>query len=290
MTVGELQAEVAYLGFETRLNDEAIRRGFIPALNRGIADLDALMPRTARVTFYHRPPADLLPSFSPIRKSPGEIVTISLPDGTRSFAARVSGSGTLILRDQNGDARFPFSTGRRTATFCRRVEGNGALYLSDGDGGAGDCDLLSVRALDSDSADGLFDEAGYLSYRVRDARPDFHSFHPPFVEYAGAPYAGDYRTADGALYLPASAPTGEYTAVIRLLPPTVSDADGSDAAIPLDGALVALLPELIASFLWLDDAPEKARFYYEAYLRKNAGFRAAHRQSDGNLAVRGNGW
>ena len=108
MTVGELQAEVAYLGFETRLNDEAIRRGFIPALNRGIAELDALLPRTARVTFYHRPPADLLPSFSPIRKSPGEIVTISLPDGTRSFAARVSGSGTLILRDRNGDARFPF--------------------------------------------------------------------------------------------------------------------------------------------------------------------------------------
>ena len=61
MTVGELQAEVAYLGFETRLNDEAIRRGFIPALNRGIAELDALLPRTARVTFYHRPPADLLP-------------------------------------------------------------------------------------------------------------------------------------------------------------------------------------------------------------------------------------
>ena len=64
MTVGELQAEVASLGFETRLNDEAIRRGFIPAVNRGIAELDALMPRTARVTFFHRPPADLLPAFS----------------------------------------------------------------------------------------------------------------------------------------------------------------------------------------------------------------------------------
>ena len=286
MTVGELQAEVAYLGFETRLNDEPIRRGFIPALNRGIAELDVLLPRTARVTFYHRPPADLLPSFSPIRKSPGEIVTVSLPDTTRSFSARVSGSGTLTLRDGSGDASFPFATGRRTATFCRGVTGSGTLCLS----GDGECDLLSVRALDHDAADGLFDETGMLAYRVRDARPDFGSFAPPFVEYRGAPYAGEYRTADGMLLLPATAPEGEYTAVIRLLPPRLSEEDGSDAEIPLDGSLIAMLPELIASFLWLDDAPDKARFYYEAYLRKNAAFRASHRRPDRDLSVRGNGW
>ena len=289
MTVGELQAEVAYLGFETRLNDEAIRRGFVPALNRGIAELDALSPKTARVTFYHRPPADLLPAFSPIRKSPGEVVTISLPDSTRAFSARVSGTGVLILRDEDGDVRYPFATGRRTATFCRRVNGNGILLVVDGEGG-GECDVLSVRALDSGTADGLFDESGYLTYRTRDARPDFHSFYPPFVEFRGAPYAGEYRTADDALLLPASAPAGEYTAVIRLLPPRMTEESGSNDEIPLDGSLAALLPELVASFLWLDDAPEKARFYYEAYLRKNAAFRASLRRFDGGLSVRGNGW
>lgn len=289
MTVGELQAEVAYLGFETRLNDEAIRRGFIPALNRGIAELDALLPRTARVTFFHRPPADLLPSFSPVRKNRGEVVSISLPASTRAFSARVSGTGLLTLRDGSGDTRFPFSTGRRTATFCHGVEGSGVLLLTD-NGGEGDCDLLAVRALDSGSADGLFDESGFLTYRVRDARPDFHSFHPPFVEFRGKAYDGEYRTAGDALLLPASAPTGEYTAVIRLLPETVSEEGGSDAAIPLDRALICLLPELIASFLWLDDAPEKARFYYETYLRKNAEFRARARRQDGDLSVHGNGW
>lgn len=289
MTVGELQAEVAYLGFETRLNDEAIRRGFIPAVNRGIAELDALMPRTERVTFYHRPPADLLPAFSSIRKSPGETVTVSLPDGTRALSARVSGTGTLIFSDGSGETRFPFATGRRTATFSRNVTGSGTLLLSDGDGGTGDADLIAVRAYDSASADGLFDESGFLAYRVRDARPDFHAFAPPFVEYRGAPYSGEYRTANGTLLLPASAPTGEYTAVIRLAPRTVSEADGSDATVPLDGALAALLPELVASFLWLDDAPEKARFYYETYLRKNAAFRSALR-GEGDRSVRGNGW
>lgn len=289
MTVGELQAEVAYLGFETRLNDEAIRRGFIPAVNRGIAELDQLMPKTARVVFYHRPPADLLPSFSPIRKSPGETVTVDLPDGTLAFSARVSGTGVLILRDGRGDARFPFASGRRTATFCGRVEGSGTLLLTDGDGG-GDCDLLAVRALDSGAADGLFDESGYLSYRCRDAHPDFFSFTPPCVEYRGAPYAGEYKTAGDALLLPASAPAGEYTAVIRLQPATVSEGDGADAELPLDPALAALLPELVASFLWLDDAPEKARFYYEVYLRKYAALRASLRRVDGGNVVRGNGW
>lgn len=289
MTVGELQAEVAYLGFETRLNDEAIRRGFVPALNRGIAELDALLPKTARVVFYHRPPADLLPSFSPVRKSPGETVSVTLPDGTLAFSARVSGSGVLTLRDGRGDTRFPFATGRRTATFCGRVEGSGTLLLSDGED-ACDCDLLAVRALDSGAADGLFDESGYLSYRVRDAHPDFFSFAPPFVEFRGAPYAGEYKTAGDALLLPANAPAGEYTAVIRLQPATVSDGDGADAEIPLDPALTALLPELVASFLWLDDAPEKARFYYEVYLRKYAALRASLRRFDGGNLVRGNGW
>ena len=289
MTVGELQAEVAYLGFETRLNDEAIRRGFIPALNRGIAELDALSPRTARVVFYHRPPADLLPAFSPIRKSPGEIVSVSLPDSTRAFSARVSGTGVLILRDGRGDTRFPFAAGRRTVTFCRRVAGSGTLLFVDGDAG-GSCDVLSVCAYDTDAADGLFDESGYLSYRVKDARPDFFAFHPPFVEYRGAPYTGDYRTAGDTLLLPKSAPTGEYTAVIRLSPATVREEDGPDAEIPLEGAVARLLPELIASYLWLDDAPDKARFYYETYLRKYAALRATLRRSDGDLAVRGNGW
>lgn len=289
MTVGELQAEVAYLGFETRLNDEAIRRGFIPALNRGIAELDALSPRISRVVFYHRPPADLLPAFSPIRKSPGEIVSVSLPDSTRAFSARVSGKGVLTLRDGNGDVTFPFSTGRRTATFCRAVEGEGTLLFTDGDGG-GCCDILSVRAYDTDAADGAFEESGYLSYRVRDERPDFFAFSSPFVEYRGAPYTGEYRTAGDALLLPAGAPAGEYVAVIRLAPETVSEDDGPGALVPLEPALAALLPELVASFLWLDDAPEKARFYYEVYLRKYAALRASLRRFDGDLAVRGNGW
>ena len=289
MTVGELQAEVAYLGFETRLNDEAIRRGFIPALNRGIAELDALSPRCARVVFYHRPPLDLLPAFSPIRKSPGEIVSISIPDSARAFSARVSGKGVLTLRDGNGDVDFLFSTGRRTATFCRTVSGAGTLLVTDGEGGGG-CDILSVRAFDSDAADGLFDESGYLSYRVRDERPDFFAFEAPFVEYRGAPYTGEYKTSDDALLLPANAPAGEYTAVVRLSPQTVSEDDGPSALIPLGPAAAALLPELVASFLWLDDAPEKARFYYEVYLRKYAALRASFRRFDGDLAVRGNGW
>ncbi|MBO6020496.1 MAG: hypothetical protein J6P88_04835, partial [Clostridia bacterium] len=195
----------------------------------------------------------------------------------------------LTFSDGSGETRFPFSTGRRTATFSRNVTGSGTLLLSDGDGGTGDADLIAVRAYDSASADGLFDESGFLAYRVRDARPDFHAFAPPFVEYRGAPYTGEYRTANGTLLLPASAPTGEYTAVIRLAPRTVSEADGSDATVPLDGALAALLPELVASFLWLDDAPEKARFYYETYLRKNAAFRSALR-GEGDRSVRGNGW
>ena len=154
----------------------------------------------------------------------------------------------------------------------------------------GDCDLLAVRALDSGAADGLFDESGYLSYRCRDAHPDFFSFTPPCVEYRGAPYAGEYKTAGDALLLPASAPAGEYTAVIRLQPATVSEGDGADAEIPLDPALAALLPEPVASFLWLDDAPEKARFYYEVYLRKYAALRASLRRFDGGNLVRGNGW
>ena len=289
MTVGELQAEVAYLGFETRLNDEAIRRGFIPALNRGIAELDALAPKTARVVFFHRPPADLLPAFSPVRKSPREIVTVALPDSALSFSARVSGTGVLILRDGRGDTRYPFATGRRTATFCGSVTGSGTLLLTDGETG-GSCDLLSVRALDSAAADGLFDESGYLAYHVRDARPDFFAFHPPYVEFRGSPYTGEYRTAGDALLLPASAPAGEYTAVIRLCPASLSEDDGQSAEIPLDPSIAALLPELIASYLWLDDAPEKARFYYEIYLRKYAALRAVLRRFDGDLSVRGNGW
>ena len=292
MTVGELLTAVACLGFENRLGDAVIRRGFYAALNRGIAELDALRPRVASIAVCHRPPRDLLPAFTPVLHRTGVTVNVPLPAGTRAFTARVSGDGNLTLHDDRGNRDFPFRSGRKTVTLGDKVEGNGILTFGDGQTDS-DYDILDIRALDRRDADGdegTGDPAGFRVYRMGDFRPDFLAFDPPVLLLCGAPYPGEYRTEGDALILPDDAPAGEYTVRFRISPPVIGEGDGENTEIPLENDLATLLPELIASSLWLDDAPEKAAVYAENYRRKYAILRSSLRRRESAALPNTNGW
>ena len=62
------------------------------------------------------------------------------------------------------------------------------------------------------------------------------------------------------------------------------------ATIALDDDLCAVLPLLIASYIWLDDEPEKAQYYYNLYLQRSTEIASATRGNSTLPFVSVNGW
>lgn len=291
MTLGELYDGVAFLGFETRLEDEAVRRGFYAALNRGLYEVNLLRPKRARVRFLHHPPRNLLPAGNGFLRRAGEIVSLALPEGTVSYAVILSGTGRLSVTDTTGETILPFS-GRRTVL---RGFVSGAATLSFGD--AADIPLsYTVSALaaydrrESTESGDIPVPGEPSAYAMKPLLPLFSSFCPLPLRRIGAVGIPDCTTADDTVFLPPGAPEGEYEALCFVGMPVFSDGDDTARVLPLDEDLCRLLPELLASALWLDDAPDKAKYYYSVYQRNFAMLRAVLRGADGHRVECPNNW
>ena len=72
--------------------------------------------------------------------------------------------------------------------------------------------------------------------------------------------------------------------------PCFSPHDSPSRELPLAPELAALLPELVASMIWLDDAPEKAAYYASIYQRGYAQLRAEKRDGRALSVLSTNGW
>jgi hypothetical protein len=63
-----------------------------------------------------------------------------------------------------------------------------------------------------------------------------------------------------------------------------------DTHINLDDDLCALLPLLIASYIWLDDEPEKAQYYLNLYTERSFAISNATRANSTLPFISVNGW
>ena len=285
MTLGELYRAVCYLGFETRMEDEALRRGFYAVLGRALQSVDQLRPRKKTVTVAHVSPRIPMRQGEPICLSRGEVWQSELPSEGRVLALSVSGTGVLRISDASGEREIAFSSlgehritervlaPRRLILECRDAVVLGALVL---------CTELSPLAEVSAGHGFLYDVGRVL--------PDFGGFTPQGLTLNGRPYRGEHSLAGSCLTLPENAPSGLYAVECRLAMPSYREGDDPDLELPLEACLAALLPELIASMIWLDDAPEKAAYYASVYQRGYALLRSSLRDPDPVSVECPNGW
>ena len=283
MRVGELYSAVAYLGFETGLGDEVLRRGFYAALGRALTQVNLLRPRHRRVALCHLAP-DALPTVStPILCEGGFETEIPLPSGARELVLAVSGSGEVVLREATGERRHAVSSPSEVVIRERGSEGCRLILTGDS---------LCLHALGAyarrPSLGEVIPGRGTV-YSMRALEPEFLSFRHPAL-YRGGKAVEVGALFEGALLrLPEGAPSGVYEVDLHLAMPSYGEECDEDEEIPLDADLASLLPELIASLIWLEEAPERAAYYASVYQRGCARISSRERESAGRV-ISQNGW
>ena len=280
MTVKELYDSTAQLGFETTLesNDR-----FLYAANRALLQVNRVKPATSIYKLHHFPLDNLIEGehFEPACKDKEALIFVA--ENAKSYYFECNGNGALIIEKSTdgeqwnviGDVTLSSPDGRfkeykgfiRDGTdpadgFVRlRFIGeymyfvqNVALY-----GSLFSADIKDVPCY-----------ARNVTYDIASLTNDFLTFVCPPIADAKRGEAfvlnQDYFIEDeGKILIPASV-KGVFDICYHRKPREItSEGLENEETIDLNEELCAILPNLVASYIWVDDEPDKAQYYLSLY-------------------------
>ncbi len=307
MRVCELYNQVAKLGFEDALEDND---GFFHALSRAILQVSALRPATAAYDIHHKPPRNVAKptGHTPvlIREDGGTVYTAA---GAKAYYFEADGDGIAYLEVGDGMGVDWTEIGSVTFSGAGFVPYRGLIKVG-GDflrseaivrlrfEASHRAHVRSVAMYDRLDGEGAADVPAYEAftrYDMSELAEDFHSLHVPPVLCEGhylALHQGYRLENDRVILLPEDKP-GVYRVIYRRRPLSVEvpdDVTEDMTVIDLDEDLCALLPLLIASYVWADDEPEKAQYYLMLYQERAAQIVSEHRNHAPVVIHDVNGW
>ena len=284
MTVAELYMSVAQLGFEDSLEYED---GFILAANRALLQVNALRPATRSYILAHMPPDNLIKGVghAPFFKTNKALVFDATDAVAYYFEA--CGNGLLMIEakdESTGEwnliGEVSFSSVNMTAYrgFIKhdgefvtgqirlRTEGQYAYTLQN---------VAMYGYIFSDNEADIGSYNSHTAYDISALVDDFQSFAmPPIIAEDGFTYLSEgYDVDNGRILLLPRDRKGIYKIAYNHKPAVISDeglAASDDTPIDLDEDLCALLPLLVASYIWVDDEPDKAQYYLTLYRERAA--------------------
>ena len=300
MTVSELYEAVAKLGFENSLEDDSV---FLYAANRALLQVNAIRPHTKLLRLHHAPPANLLGGIGFDAVEKGETDLIYTAEGARGYAFEADGHGACYIE------RLDSATGAWQMIRDVSFDTNGfTLYRGLIDAAEGAVRLRFVGEylyylrgvalygrLRSGDANDVPAYGATVAYDLTALADDFMDLAaPPMIDGAGrVSLSADWSLEEEhILHLPREA-AGNYLIEIHRRPkPITEDEDlaGNSEKIDLDEDLSALLPNLIASYVWADDEPEKAQYYLSLYREQSYSIEAKKKNLAPPKFVSVNGW
>ena len=306
MTAQELYKEVAQLGFEDSLGDDGNSR-FIYAANRALIEINSLRPRRKRAVINHRVPNNLLFSEPTVIEKTDTLAftamgaksysfevdgecryTVGLKHITKGLDAE---RNTVLTENINGFTeevtgakKFVTVKGfiKYDEAFINKLmEANTkdsyytgeAVIIFEGEYDYTIRNLAMYDRVYSSDADDIVSYGKKMGYAVSRLVDDFDKFATPPIAPNGQHLYGDYYVESDIIYLPennAGVYEINYLHKVELIPldADISAASTSETMIDLDDELAALLPNLIAAYVWLDDETEKSQYYYSLYLKR----------------------
>ena len=302
MTLAELYNSVAQLGFEDSLGDDGADR-FIYAANRALLQVNALRPATSSYILNHRPLPNVLGGgYDKIYEKRDKTLRFEA-NGAKAYYFEVCGEGRVKIfihrsvRDNSGVWSDEYvSDDRGVIDFdtdgfevfkgfikyddkfvteypnTENVKYSGTAIIEfSGTYAYTIRNLAMYDTVFSSSIDRIPEYGEFIRYDISKRVPDFLAFGsiPIIIDEKNEKLDKGYYVENGkVLILPYDRP-GTYKIEYQRKPRAIKDKDGAElddtTTLDLEEDLCALMPILIASYVWLDDEPEKAQYYLSLY-------------------------
>lgn len=305
MTIKELYDSVAQLGFETSLEDDD---RFFLAANRAIIQINRLRPKTAKYELSHFPIDNLLGNnnYEPVSKDDEALIFIT--DNAKAYYFECNGNGTVVIeKNTNGDewttiGSVALSSSNGDFIKYKGFIKDGASFVSGtvrlkflGDYVYQVKNIALYGKLRSDSADDIFNCSEYVVYDIASLTDDFASFVCPPIMDAGQDRGfildSDYFvTEQSKLLIPASVKGLFHVRYYKKISSISQDDNDETTVIDLDDDMCALLPNLVAAYIWIDDEPSKAEYYLSLYREQAAEIVVSAKKFEPVVYRNKNGW
>ncbi len=277
MTLNELKNDVASLGFESYIENDAC---FIASANRALSLIYVDRPVSATAIIPIRGPrATFTREF--IEHHSGESITIDISGKAISF--RSTGTGVCVVRDRTGAAEMLLDT--KNQLVKKFVYGDSSITFM------GDFyyTVSNFAVFDDMISNKITDIPEYTPFR--EIRPE--DYCEDFRAFCSQPYdkngniVDNVKLADGKIIVP-----HDYCAELHLTYYKSAKPLNSarpDDPIEITEECMPLLPLLTASFMWLDDDAAKAQYYMSLYRDIMANTKR-YSTNKIDTAYRVNGW
>lgn len=279
MLVSELYKQVAQLGFEDSLEDE---NRFYYAANRALLQVNSIRPAVSAYVINHKPMANLVKvdTFSPIERS--EDLCFEATDA-KAYYFEADGNGALYIErwdDASGEwviiDSLEFTSTRRFIPYKGFIKRDGAFTTGQirlrfvGEFLYSVKNVAMYRHIYSSSEADIPAFEPYTRYDISALVPDFLSLgSPPISEDENYVRLNQNYDVEGGkvILLPYSA-EGCFKVLYNRRPAEIEiigNASEDEATVDLDEELCAILPILIASYVWVEDEPSMAEYYLSLY-------------------------
>lgn len=278
MTLKELHSEICALGFDDFLE---LDRRFLSSAERALLTVYNSSGITASTKFFVRCGLPKTRVCEINHKGGG---AEALPLSGRAFSMRLYGKGRVFIEEKSKSYNKDFDC--FGDYFKGFLESDATVYFL-GELSYTVCDLVTFDEIFSEDANGIPNGDTVTVIDLREMLPDFLAFDSMPTDRFGKPIESAVLK-DGKISLDASF-SGEVSLVYRKRP-ILPSLDAPDAKIDIPSEYSMLLPLLAASYLLLDDEPEKAALYREMYEKNLLTIRERFRSSLGEKYVDTNGW
>ena len=304
MTISVLYNSVAQLGFEDSLEED---NRFIFAVNRALLQVNSLRPATKAYVINHRPLENKIKGmdFKPIERKE-EVVYYA--EDVKSYYFEAFGKGMLIIERFDSVGNEWVTIGSQYIESLKGFTQYRGFIKQDGKFTndsvrmrfIGDYiyTIKSVAMYEYVYSESEADIPAYepfTRYDISSLTDDFLALAtPPIIEAEGGVYLNQgYAIEDGRVILLPYDKKGVYKIMYERKPQEVEYkqnlSEDKSTKIDLDEDLCALLPILVASYIWLEDEPQKAEYYLALY-REGAANIISRVRNVTPIPITTNGW
>lgn len=302
MTIGELKQAVIDLGFDTEIEVET---AFYNATNRAIIEINDIEPKQGVFSVSQFPLTNIVQEDKyklAITQKTDDIEVYPLGE-PKAYSFDCDGNGTAYVEQYNEATQVWDVVSTITMLANREYKPYKGFITAEG--------KIRLRF----SGDYVYNLRNIAMYeRVYGATlndiPLFRPFYRYDIQAEGTGFLElshivvqegeqereyylnkDYYVENNKVVVIPHSAEGQFNIWYRKYPDRIASTDDEETEIDLTEELAALLPELVASYVWLDgENINKAQRYYELYKIRAAEIRRKKEDKQGVFIYKTQGW